>query len=152
MNKTKILINEQTLNLNNHIIYFDELYHGTTVSKYEKIVQNGFDLNLSGEKSGHALSNGISLTESYEIAEEHAQWAAEKFNSQQYIIKINASDLKILSGVYFTMINNDYEKAHQLYNNGIIDGVELCDKKTGDGCEEYEIFVFNIKELNNLIN
>lgn len=56
-----------------------------------------------------------------------------------------------MNGSNFAEIDNDYKKAYSLYEKGLIDGVELCDMETGDGCEEFEIFIFNVKKLNQLI-
>jgi hypothetical protein len=140
------------LNESVKITNFGELYHGTTLERYNKIKTNGFSTEVQGEKSGYGSVLGVSLTSNYEIAKEHAEWAVEKFGGDEYIITINSNNLKIMSGRDFAIINNDYQEAYRLYKNGLIDGVELCDTETGDGCEEFEIFIFNIKKLNQLIS
>jgi hypothetical protein len=145
-------LNETTqTNKNIKTIQFDELYHGTTRDRFDSIVKNGFSIDKEGEKSGYGSVLGVSLTSNREIAKEHAEWAVEKFGGEEYIITINSKSLKILSGGDFARIDNNYNKAFILYENGLIDGVELCDTKTGDGCEEFEVFVFNIDKLNQLL-
>lgn len=138
-------------NKNITTVHFDELYHGTTMDRFNNISKNGFSIEKQGEKSGYGSGLGVSLAADYEIAKEHAEWAVEKFGGEEYIITINSKSLKILSGRDFTKINNDYNKAFILYKNGLIDGVELCDMETGDNCEEFEVFVFNINKLNQLL-
>lgn len=133
------------------IVYFNKLYHGTTKDRFEKITKRGFSIGKEGEKSGYGSVLGISMTANLEIAQEHAEWAVEKFGGDEYIITINSKSLKILSGNEFSRIGNNYNKAFILYSNGLIDGVELCDVETGDGCEEFEVFVFNTNKLNNLL-
>lgn len=130
---------------------FDELYHGTTRDRFDNILKKGFSIEKEGEKSGYGSVLGVSLTNNREIAKEHAEWAVNKFGGEEYIITINAKSLKILSGGDFSKIGNDYNKAFILYKNGLIDGVELCDWETGDGCEEFEVFVFNINKLNQFV-
>jgi len=142
---------QQILNKNIKPIHFDELYHGTTMDRFEGILKNGFSIEKQGEKSGYGSVLGVSMTSNIEIAKEHAEWAVEKFYGEEYIITINSKSLKIMSGSDFSDIDNDYNKAFTLYENGIIDGVELCNMETGDGCEEFEIFIFNVKKLNQLI-
>jgi len=139
------------LNENIKPIHFDELYHGTTVDRFEGILKNGFSIEKQGEKSGYGSVLGVSMTSNMEIAKEHAEWAAEKFDSEEHIITINSKSLKIMNGSDFSDIDNDYNKAFTLYKSGIIDGVELCNMETGDGCEEFEVFVFNIGKLNQLL-
>jgi len=139
------------LNENVKVTNFDILYHGTTLERYNKIKTNGFSIEAEGEKSGYGSTLGISLTSNYEIAKEHAEWAVEKFGGDEYIISINSNNLKIMNGSNFAEIDSDYKKAYSLYQKGLIDGVELCDKETGDGCEEFEIFIFNVKKLNQII-
>ena len=138
-------------NKNTKTINFDELYHGTTMDRFEGILKNGFSIEKQGEKSSYGSVLGVSMTTNIEIAKEHAEWAVEKFGSEEYIVTINSKSLKILSGGDFARIDNYYNKAFILYENGLIDGVELCDMETGDGCEEFEVFVFNIDKLNQLL-
>lgn len=145
------LYEQYNLNKNIKTIYFEELYHGTIKDRFEKILKNGFQIEKQGEKSNYGSILGISMTNQIKIAEEHAEWAVEEFGGEEYIISINAKSLKILSGDDFAYIGNDYNKAFILYKSGLIDGVELCDAKTGDGCEEFEIFIFNINKLNQLL-
>ena len=134
------------------IVSFEVLYHGTSKSRYEQIKSNGFDLNKQGEKSGFGSYNGVSLTSNYEIAQEHSEWASDTFEEEGDILIINSLSLRILKGNKFSLINNDFTKAYMLYKKGLIDGVELCDFETGDGCEEYEVFIFNVDKLNQLIS
>ena len=61
------------------------VYHGTTKPRGESILKNGFDLKRAGEKTSAPLE-GFSTTLNYEIAEEHAEWASEKFNEEPFII------------------------------------------------------------------
>ena len=142
-------LNEQQINIKP--IHFDELYHGTTTDRFKNISKNGFSIEKQGEKSGYGSVFGVSLTSNREIAKEHAEWAVGKFGGEEYIITINSKTLKILSGDDFVSIDNDYDKAFTLYKNGLIDGVWLCDMETGDGCEEFEVFIFNINKLNQLL-
>jgi len=142
---------KQFLNENVRVINFDVLYHGTTIQRYNLIKKRGFDTEMQGEKSGYGSTLGVSLTANYEIAKEHAEWAVEKFGGEEYVITVNSNNLKIMNGSNFAEIDNDYEKAYSLYEKGLIDGVELCDMETGDACEEFEIFIFNVKKLNQII-
>jgi hypothetical protein len=142
---------KQFVNENVRVANFDVLYHGTTIQRYNQIKKRGFDTEMQGEKSGYGSVLGISLTANYEIAKEHAEWAVEKFGGEEYVITVNSNNLKIMNGSNFAEIDNDYKKAYSLYEKGLIDGVELCDMETGDGCEEFEIFIFNVKKLNQLI-
>lgn len=130
---------------------FEELYHGTSKKRSDEIKRNGFSLRNQGEKSGLGSVNGISLTSDFDIAQEHSDWASEKFNDEGSVLTIKSETLKILSGSKFASLNSDFEKAFELYEKGLIDGIELCDYKTGDGCEEFEVFIFNTNKLNNLI-
>jgi hypothetical protein len=130
---------------------FEELYHGTSKKRSDEIKSNGFSLRNQGEKSGLGSVNGISLTSDFDIAQEHSDWASEKFNDEGSVLTIKSETLKILSGSKFASLNSDFEKALELYKKGLIDGIELCDYETGDGCEEFEVFIFNTNKLNNLI-
>ena len=130
---------------------FEELYHGTSKIRSDEIISNGFSLSNQGEKSGLGSVNGISLTSDFDIAQEHSDWASEKFNDEGSVLIIKSETLKILSGSKFASLNSDFEKAFKLYEKGLIDGIELCDYETGDGCEEFEVFIFNTNKLNNLI-
>jgi len=130
---------------------FEELYHGTSKKRSDEIKSNGFSLRNQGEKSGLGSVNGISLTSDFDIAQEHSDWASEKFNDEGSVLTIKSETLKILSGSKFASLNSDFEKAFELYKKGLIDGIELCDYETGDGCEEFEVFIFNTNKLNNLI-
>jgi ribosomal protein S18 acetylase RimI-like enzyme len=130
---------------------FEELYHGTSKKRSDEIKSNGFSLSNQGEKSGFGSVNGISLTSDFDVAQEHSDWASEKFNDEGSVLIIKSETLKILSGSKFSSLNSDFEKAFKLYEKGLIDGVELCDYETGDGCEEFEVFIFNTNKLNNLI-
>jgi len=130
---------------------FEELYHGTSKKRSDEIKSNGFSLRNQGEKSGLGSVNGVSLTSDFYIAQEHSDWASEKFNDEGSVLTIKSETLKILSGSKFASLNSDFEKAFELYEKGLIDGIELCDYETGDGCEEFEVFIFNTNKLNNLI-
>jgi hypothetical protein len=129
----------------------DTLYHGTTLKKALDIVKKGFSLENQSQKSGYGSNLGISLTYEYEIAKEHADWASEKFKQDPYIIKIPGQSFKLISAENFENIDNDFQKAHELYKKGQLDGIDLCNRETGDGCEEFEVFIFNLEKLNSLV-
>jgi hypothetical protein len=61
------------LNENIKPIHFDELYHGTTMDRFEGILKNGFSIEKQGEKSGYGSVLGVSMTSNMEIAKEHAE-------------------------------------------------------------------------------
>ena len=141
----------ENLNYLNDIKYFSILYHGTTLNRSIKIKRNGFSLKTQSEKSNYGSTLGISLTSDYNIAKEHAEWAVEKFKGEEFILEIFSSTLKILKGNIFAKLDNNYVQAFNLYEKGLIDGVELYDEQTGDNCEEFEVFIFNIDKLNTLV-
>ena len=76
------------------------VYHGTTKEFANKILKNGFDISLSGLKAEDKLP-GISTSIDYDVASEHARWAAEKFDDTPAILSINISNLRIASGKLF---------------------------------------------------
>lgn len=130
---------------------YDFLYHGTTIKRALNIKKTGFSIDKQSEKSGYGSNTGVSLTYEFNIAKEHAKWASEKFKDKPYIIKIPGTSFNILSAEDFEYLDLDYNKAYELYKNGKIDGIDLCNRSTGDGCEEFEVFIFNIDKLNSFI-
>ena len=52
-------------NKNIKTINFDELYHGTTMDRFEGISKNGFSIEKQGEKSGYGSVLGVSMTANY---------------------------------------------------------------------------------------
>lgn len=133
-------------------VKFDTLYHGTTLSNANKIVESGFDVKKSGEKTASAShSEGISFTYLKSEAKDHARWASKKFKDSPAIISVNSKSLKILSGAAFNSLAKTtkecIDKSYQLFKKGIIDAVSFCDQESGDGCEEMEVLVFSLDKL-----
>jgi len=134
------------------LVKFDTLYHGTTLSKANKIIESGFDIKKSGEKTGSASHNkGISFTYLKSEAKDHAKWASKKFKDSPAIINIDSKNLKILSGAAFNALAKTtkecIEKSYQMFKSGAIDAVSFCDQESGDGCEEMEVLVFSLDKL-----
>lgn len=127
--------------------YLDRLFHGTTVARSVIIRKDGFSIEKQSEKSKYGSKLGVSFTTSKDVAKEHAEWAVKKFGGDPEIITINSSDLRILSGNEFSKLDQDINKAYQMFKANKIDAVEYCDFESGDGCEEFEVFIFNLNKI-----
>lgn len=121
-------------------------YHGTNSEKADRILKTGFDLKRAGEKSGSKLP-GVSVTVDREIANEHAQWAAEKFGGRPQVIQVDLSGLKIMSGSETMKRWTELGSLDKALRSArrIFDGAELFDEE--DGVEELEILIFDPKKV-----
>ena len=131
-------------------VTFGVLYHGTSRSRANEIRKTGFSMDKIGEKLGDPLP-GISTTVDSDIAEEHAEIAAEKYDDEPEVIKVVASKLKIAPGsLYFKLWNelgSSDASLQSLKKSGEWDGVCLFDPETGDGIEEQEVLLFEPTRL-----
>jgi hypothetical protein len=127
---------------------FHILYHGTTSTNAKKIFTQGFDPSLLGTKSGeHHRMPGISFSADYDLAYEHAEWAAEANGDKPYVLEIDASKLLIAPGeLYFQYWNESGDSKiaiQKLIDERPWHGVQLFNPETGDGIEEQEVLIFN---------
>lgn len=155
---------------NIQFIQLDEIYHGTTEGAKREILKRGFDLNLADSKSGVGSKLGVSFTSDINEAKEHANWASKVFSSRNEapspktytnmfkdkknasltepaIITISMAGWRIMAGDE----SQDIDAAYKLYEDGIIDGISMCDTRSGNGCEEMEVFIFNMPKLNESV-
>lgn len=123
-------------------------YHGTSSKKEQNILDHGFDLSKTGEKSG-VKDSGVSVTIDKSIALEHADWAVKKFGGTPIVLKIDLSNLKIMPGNEFsklwTKIKNHTEALRIAKKK--FDAVELFNIEGEEGLEEFEILIFDPKKV-----
>lgn len=124
----------------------DVLYHGTSSKRATSILKNGFKLERGGEKSGDSMP-GISLTPDLNIANEHAEWAAEEFNDDPVVLVVGAQDLNIMPGKKLYDISEDVFEALKRCQQAGFDGAELFDSSREIGEEEFEVVVFDPQKL-----
>lgn len=95
---------------------------------------------------------GVSMTISQEIAIEHAEWAAEKFNASPSVIQVDVCNLKIMAGSELYDLAEDLNEALQACNALGYDGAELFDVKREIGEEEFEVLIFRSDKLQPTIS
>jgi hypothetical protein len=129
---------------------FREVYHGTNSVMADKILSKAFDLKKSGLKSGdeNALP-GISTSIEYSIAQEHAEWAVEKYGGSPIVLMTFVSNLNLMPGNEFFNELGKYKSAKKVLEKAKTkyDGAIMFDYDSEEGLEEFEI---NIFEPNNL--
>lgn len=121
-------------------------YHGTSLGRAQEIKKTGFSLKNAGEKSNSKLP-GISVTVDRNIADEHADWAADKFKDEPSVLKVDLSGLRIMPGKETMKLWGELgslEKAIAAAK-AKFDGAELFDNE--DGVEEMEILIFDPKKV-----
>lgn len=126
-------------------------YHGTSSIKAAIILKSGFDESLVGSKSGLKMS-GISFTIDKTIAQEHAEWAVEKFGGEEAIIVIDLSNLNICPGSKITELWNNIgslEKALLIAKESY-DGAQLFDYEEESGTEELEVLIFDPMKIKTI--
>jgi len=128
------------------------LYHGTTLDAAKNIEANGFDVSLTGKKSGEIYNPGVSFTIDDNIASEHAIWGAAKgdFSNSPALIVISTRNLNIMKGTEFNQLWNQYNSHIMAVEEALklgFDGVEIWDEETGDGIEEMEVLIIKPKEI-----
>jgi len=122
-----------------------EVYHGTNSIMADKILSQGFDLAKSGLKTGNSNAlPGISTTIEYDLALEHAEWAAEKFGGKPAVLKATITNLKLMSGSEFFAELDRLKSAKLVLNQAKskYDGVVMFDYDSEQGLEEFEINIF----------
>jgi len=135
--------------LNESNIY-REVYHGTNSIMADDILKNGFDLSKRGLKSGNANALiGISTTIEYDIAKEHAEWAAEEHGGEPIILMANISNLNLMPGKDFFEELDTQRNVNKILNDAKkkYDGAIMFDYDTEEGLEEFEINIFEPKKL-----
>ena len=120
-------------------------FHGTTLENARAIIRFGFSPKLAGTKSGAGLK-GVSTSLIEEIAQEHAEWAVEKFGGKPAILSINLTHLNIMSGKDFLSAGSFEAGCQQAIEQGF-DATEVFDTETGDGIEEMEILIFAFQKI-----
>lgn len=126
------------------------LYHGTTSERANKIRVGGFSLSKIGQKL-EAPMPGISTSVESDVAEDHANIAAEKFGGEPEVLVIDGSRLRIAPGsLYFSMWDehgSSEAALEMIKGSGEWDAAALFDMETGDGIEEYEVLIFNPSKI-----
>jgi hypothetical protein len=122
------------------------VYHGTTKERANRIRESGFSMQLAGAKADRPLP-GISTSTEIETAEEHAQWAAEKWGGEPSVLKISVRGLRIAPGsLYYSMwdeMGTSEAALDSIKASGGWDGLALFDSETGHGAEEMEVLLFS---------
>jgi hypothetical protein len=122
-----------------------EVYHGTNSIMADKILSQGYDLTKSGLKTGDANAlPGISTTIEYDIAQEHAEWAASRFGGKPVVLKASTTNLKLMPGSEFFAELDKLNSAKLVLDRAKskYDGVIMFDYDSEEGLEEFEINIF----------
>jgi len=125
---------------------YDALYHGTTLERAKLILSSSFDLALAGSKTNAPLP-AVSTSLNMDIAQEHAEWAVKKFGGEPAVLIIDPSNLNILSGSRFLAMGDFMKAVQRIKRTGRYDAAEVFDVDEGDGIEEMEVLIFNLKKI-----
>lgn len=157
MKLTKILedvLNQERIVLTEEDSRIREVYHGTNSIMAKKILSKGFDISKSGLKSGQSNAlTGVSTTIDYNIAKEHAEWAAEEQGGEPVILMTFVSNLNLMPGKEFYAELEKYGNAKKVLNKAKekYDGVIMFDYETEEGLEEFEVNILFPEKLKWMI-